>query len=615
MSGLKRLINEMHRRSLWQVLLIYVGGAWACYELIDTITERFNLPEWLPALAAVLFLLGLPFVVATGFVRDVGSPAAARSESESGTLEAETAAARLEAGRRRRLLTWRNAGLSFLAALALWGIVTTGWIVFGRDAEESAAAADRPSVAVLPLENRSGREEDRYFTDGIHDEILTQLTKISGLSVRGRTSVMQYRDSPKTIPQIGEELNARYLMEGGVQRAGETVRVNVQLLDSETDEHVFAETYDRELSLENLLAVQREVALRIADALKATLTAQERQRIEKVPTDNLDAYDYYLRGRHYFYRRTPDDLNLAVEAYGRAIELDTTFAPAYAGLASVYAVSMLFDYRLAPDPYSAARRALAMADAALAFDTDLGEAYAARAYIGTFLWLPFDDVARDARQAIRLTPGSADAHGWYAHLLAREGRIDEAIREDSLAIELDPLAPGRRTGAAGNASLGDRYELALREADRALALVPGLPVAKATKALSLLMLGHADQCVDLNLGPFEALRAICLHAEGEADEAAALIDSLSAMVTSGAFPDSIHGLANPAASIATYYAWIGDGSASLAWLERSVALSPATILFWSVESGLFENVRDDPEFRVGVERLRRELRARVSEGE
>jgi TolB-like protein len=615
MSGLKRLINEMHRRSLWQVLLIYVGGAWACYELIDTITERFNLPEWLPALAAVLFLLGLPFVVATGFVRDVGSPAAARSESESGTLEAETAAARLEAGRRRRLLTWRNAGLSFLAALALWGIVTTGWIVFGRDAEESAAAADRPSVAVLPLENRSGREEDRYFTDGIHDEILTQLTKISGLSVRGRTSVMQYRDSPKTIPQIGEELNARYLMEGGVQRAGETVRVNVQLLDSETDEHVFAETYDRELSLENLLAVQREVALRIADALKATLTAQERQRIEKVPTDNLDAYDYYLRGRHYFYRRTPDDLNLAVEAYGRAIELDTTFAPAYAGLASVYAVSMLFDYRLAPDPYSAARRALAMADAALAFDTDLGEAYAARAYIGTFLWLPFDDVARDARQAIRLTPGSADAHGWYAHLLAREGRIDEAIREDSLAIELDPLAPGRRTGAAGNASLGDRYELALREADRALALVPGLPVAKATKALSLLMLGHADQCVDRNLGPFEALRAICLHAEGEADEAAALIDSLSAMVTSGAFPDSIHGLANPAASIATYYAWIGDGSASLAWLERSVALSPATILFWSVESGLFENVRDDPEFRVGVERLRRELRARVSEGE
>jgi len=614
MSGLKRLINEMHRRSLWQVLLIYVGGAWACYELIDTITERFNLPEWLPALAAVLFLLGLPFVVATGFVREVGSPAAARPGPESRTLEAGTAAARLEAGRRRRLLTWRNAGLSFLAALALWGIVTTGWIVFGRDAEESAAAADRPSVAVLPLENRSGREEDRYFTDGIHDEIVTQLSKISGLSVRGRTSVMQYRDSPKTIPQIGEELNARYLMEGGVQRAGETVRVNVQLLDSETDEHVFAETYDRGLSLENLLAVQREVALRIADALRATLTAQERQRIEKVPTDNLDAYDYYLRGRHYFYRRTPDDLNLAVEAYGRAIELDTTFAPAYAGLASVYAVSMLFDYRLAPDPYSAARRALAMADAALAFDTDLGEAYAARAYIKTFLWLPFDDVARDARQAIRLTPGSADAHGWYAHLLARDGRIDEAIREDSLAIELDPLAPGRRTGAAGNASLGDRYELALREADRALALVPGLPVAKATKALSLLMLGHADQCVDLNLGPFEALRAICLHAEGEADEAAAVIDSLSAMVTSRAFPDSIHGLANPAASIATYYAWIGDGSASLAWLERSVALSPATILFWSVESELFENVRDDPEFRVGVERLRRELRARLSEG-
>ncbi|UCC83989.1 MAG: hypothetical protein JSW46_03375, partial [Gemmatimonadota bacterium] len=190
MNCLTQLITEIHRRSLWQVLLIYVGAAWACFELIDAVTSRLGLPPWLPGLAIVLFLLGLPFVVATALVREVAGLAAARPDADPRIVEAEAAAAGLEARRRRRLLTWRNAGLSILAALALWGVVATGWMLFGRRADEGAPAAERPSVAVLPLVNRSGLEDDVYFTDGIHDEILTQLSKISSLSVRGRTSVM-----------------------------------------------------------------------------------------------------------------------------------------------------------------------------------------------------------------------------------------------------------------------------------------------------------------------------------------------------------------------------------------------------------------------------------------
>ncbi|KPK77470.1 MAG: hypothetical protein AMS25_16885 [Gemmatimonas sp. SM23_52] len=319
------------------MLLIYVGGALVAYQAVQALTEGLGLPQWFPGLAVVLFVIGLPFVVATAFVRETGAPPVPPSEREAEAVVGEEAAtSALPAGRRPQI-TWRNAGLSFVVALAVWGLVATGWMLFGGRADEGAPADERPSVAVLPLANRSGLEEDQYFTDGINDEILTQLSKIGGLSVRARTSVMEYRDRTKNVRQIGEELNARYLMEGGVQRAGETVRINVQLVDAETDEHVFAETYDRELSVENLLAVQREVALRIADALEATLTVQEREQIDKAPTENLEAYDYYLRGLEYSRRRyTEADERITVEMFERATQLDSSFALAYARLSRTH---------------------------------------------------------------------------------------------------------------------------------------------------------------------------------------------------------------------------------------------------------------------------------------
>jgi len=605
MSRLKHLIREAHRRSLWQVLLIYIGAAWACFELIATVSDTMGLPAVLPGLAIVLFLLGLPFVVATACVRE---DVTTRPEEAISGEAGRSADLRKVDGRRRRVLTWRKAGLTFLAALALWGVVATGWLLFGQKAEPAAV---RKSVAVLPFANMSGDPENEYFSDGITDDIITQLSKIADLKVISRTSVMQYKGTQKNIREIGEELDVATLLEGGVRKVGERVRINAQLIDAATDDHLWAEQYDRRLT--DVFEIQSDIAHRIASALQAALTSTERERIQAVPTDNLDAYDYYLRGRYDFHQRTPDGLNRAIAAYERTLELDPAFAPAYAGLASVYAVTMLFDYRVVADPYAAAFRSLNMADAALALDPDLAEAYAARTYIKTFLWVPFEDVASDAQEAIRLEPNSADAHGWYAHLLARERRGDEALREDSIAIGLDPLAPGRRTGFAGNALILDRYELALREADRALALTPDLPVAEATRAIALLMLGRADECVSLQLGPFEGLRALCLHESGEIVEASALVDSLSGTVRAGTFPDSIHGLANPAASIGTYYGWIGDAEASLAWFERSVALSPATVLFWGLESDLLVRFPRDAAFWAGIERLRDDLRRRASE--
>lgn len=188
MFRLKRLIHEIHRHSLWQIVGIYLGGAWLAYEIIQGITEGRGLPEWLPALALVLLVIGLPFVVATAFVHEEAAPAAV----EPSTPEAEAAAvqaqadARREAVGRRRFLTWRNAGLSFLVALAIWGVVAAGLLLVGGYG--AAPADERRSLAVLPFENLSPDPDDAYFADGIHDEIISQLGKIASLKVISRSS-------------------------------------------------------------------------------------------------------------------------------------------------------------------------------------------------------------------------------------------------------------------------------------------------------------------------------------------------------------------------------------------------------------------------------------------
>jgi hypothetical protein len=209
MSSLKRLVVEVHRRSLWQVLLIYVGAGWACFELIDAVTNRLGLPAWLPGLAIVLFLLALPVVVATAFIQDSG-PAATISDPTLIPVDE----ARTEAARRRRFLTWRNAGLSFLVALALWGVVAAGLLSFGGRVEPSV---ERKMLVVLPFENL-GAPEDGYFADGITDAINARLAAISGLGVISRQSAYTYKGSNKTAPEIGDELGVDFILEGTVQR-------------------------------------------------------------------------------------------------------------------------------------------------------------------------------------------------------------------------------------------------------------------------------------------------------------------------------------------------------------------------------------------------------------
>jgi TolB-like protein/DNA-binding winged helix-turn-helix (wHTH) protein/Tfp pilus assembly protein PilF len=306
---------------------------------------------------------------------------------------------------------------------------------------------DNKTIAVLPFNNRSSREEDQFFTDGIHDELLAAIAKVGSMNVISRTSVMEYRDTTKKIPQIAQELGVEYILEGGIQRSGNQVRINMQLIDAASDEHQWAEIYDRELTVANLFAVQSEITKKIAGALQAELTTDEQRRIDARPTDNLQAYELYLRGRYLWQHRGDQNIRHAITLFEQATELDPQFARAWSSLAAthftlpVYSDTPRSEHN--PLAASAARNALAQ-------DDSLAEAYATLGGLADMdgKWAEAETLFL---LAIANEPKDSNAHLWYGEHLFNLGRLDDALEEALIAYQLDPLHPGN------NAFLGWIY--------------------------------------------------------------------------------------------------------------------------------------------------------------
>jgi TolB-like protein/DNA-binding winged helix-turn-helix (wHTH) protein/Tfp pilus assembly protein PilF len=293
------------------------------------------------------------------------------------------------------------------------------------------------SIAVLPFRNRSALAEDAYFVDGIQDDILTHLARLSFLQkVISRTSMEQYRETTKSMRQIGQELGVATILEGGVQRAGGRVRINVQLIDATTDEHLWVETYDRQLTVENIFAIQSEIATAIVDALQATLSAEERERLAAVPTENMKALEYYFLGKDRTEKRTTSALAEAIDYFQAAIDLDPNFALAYAHLA--YAIHRRrATVGLSWDEESPKVKALALK--ALELDDRLGEAYAILGLLDTGWNNPESEAA--FQRGIELNPNSVMAYHSYCARLNILGRHAEALSMCERALELDPLSP------------------------------------------------------------------------------------------------------------------------------------------------------------------------------
>ncbi|MEJ2534913.1 MAG: hypothetical protein P8008_05470 [Gammaproteobacteria bacterium] len=463
----------MKRRNVFRVGIAYAVAAWVLLQLTDVVGEILELPPWGGKLS--LLVLGIGFFIALilAWAYEL-TPDGVKRESE---VQADASITRQTGRKLNTLIIGLMAvAIAYLLVDKFWlqsrlsaGAIadappaapaSTRTAVLADSADgpgsepEAAPATDaRPSIAVLPFDNRSNRDEDRFFTDGIHDDLLTTLAKIGSLKVISRTSVMEYRDTTKKIPEIARELGVDHVLEGGIQRSGDLVRVNVQLIDARTDEHLWAEIYDRQLTAENLFAIQNEISRAVADALRATLTPAESQQLAKKPTENLAAYDAYLRGRQLMPTRTSDSLAEALREFQLAVTLDPGFALAWVGIAETRL--LLFNYA-SGDPGETVAAAEAATRRAIELDPQLGEAYAA---LGSIEEWKEDFGAAEAAylRSLELAPNYATAWHWYFGFLSQfPERLGAAIAASEKARELDPRSSIIRLDAADvYATLGD----------------------------------------------------------------------------------------------------------------------------------------------------------------
>lgn len=292
------------------------------------------------------------------------------------------------------------------------------------------------SIAVLPLENISGDPSQEYFVSGMHETLISELSKISALKVISRTSTIQYKNKKVPLPQIAKELDVKALLEGSVIREGDKIRISVNLINGQTDENIWHQDFDREL--QSILVLYSEVAKKIAEKIKITLTPQDRERLISTPLVNAQAYEYYLVGRHYWNQRTIGGYKQAIESYKRALDLDSNYAPAYAALADCY--NLLGEQGGMPQK-EAGLLSKELIDTALSLDENLAEAHTSKgAWKLNYEW-NWTDAEIEFKRAIELNPGFAIAHQWYGRTLGFVKRFDEALMQLAKAKELDPLSP------------------------------------------------------------------------------------------------------------------------------------------------------------------------------
>jgi TolB-like protein/DNA-binding winged helix-turn-helix (wHTH) protein/Tfp pilus assembly protein PilF len=330
------------------------------------------------------------------------------------------------------------------------------------------------SLAVLPLENLSGDASQDYFSDGMTDELITQLGQISELRVISRTSMMNYRGARKPLPQIARELNVDAMVEGTVLRSGSRVRITAQLILASSDKHLWANSYEGELR--DTLALQSDVARAIAGQIRAKLNPQEDAGLRKARPVNPEAFEAYLKGRYFWNKRTGDGLMKAVEYFNTALEKDSAYAPAYAGLADSYALMGDWEYGVLA-PKEAFPKAKAAATRALQLDDTLGEAHTSLAFcLDVFDWA-WDSAEKEFKRAIELSPDYATAHDWYAWHLIMQGRKTEAIAEMKKAESFDPLSLIVSADMADILLIARLLDESMRQSQRTIEMAPEFPVA------------------------------------------------------------------------------------------------------------------------------------------
>jgi TolB-like protein/Flp pilus assembly protein TadD len=579
------IFTELKRRNVYKVAIAYGVVAWLLIQIATQVFPFFEIPTWAVRLVVLLLVIGFPVALILAWAFELTPEGIKRTED-------------VDVSKSVGPKTGRKLDFLIIGVL-LMVIGIFAYQRFGPQRKTSVIPLELPekSIAVLPFENRSEDKTNAYFADGIQDEILTRLSKIADLKVISRTSTQHYKSAPENLPEIAKQLGVANIVEGSVQKSGDSVRVNVQLIKAANDSHLWADTFDRKLT--DIFSVESEVAKAIADELRARLTGAEKSAIAARPTEDSEAHELYLKGRYFFGKRTGDDLKRAIDYFNQALAKDPNYAPAYAGIADSYV--------LLPDGYSNESstelypKARAAAERALAIDNNLAEAHVS---LGLLHSADFNLNAakREFERALELNPNYATAHYFLGFsVLAPVGQLDQAVAELKRAVELDPFSVIMNANFGLCYFLARRYPEAIAQLHKATELDPNFGQTHVFLGLALELSGDSSAAIGEYEKAYEVEKAHGTGAkdvgsywlayayalQGEREKALQLLRQLEDLARRNGRVFAY--------AFAVVHLRLGQKEEAIDWLERSYRDKELPVSFIKVNPVL-DPLRRDPRF-------------------
>ena len=570
------LFAELQRRKVFKVGGAYLVVAWLAVQAVSIGFPAFDAPPWALRIFILVALLGFPIALVLAWAFDITDQGVQFDASKVGS---------------KRLLSVA----ALLVALAL------GWYFLGQPSfrkGEVGTPVPGKSIAVLPFENLSDDKANEYFAEGVQDEILTRLAKIRELKVISRTSTQKYKSAPDNLRQIAAQLGVANILEGSVQKANDQVRVTVQLINATTDEHLWADTYDRKLT--DIFAVESDIATTIADTLQARLTAAEHAVVSAQPTQNTQAHQLYLQGRFFWNKRTAADLHKSIDYFHQAIAQDAQYAQAYAALALAQVLLPSYDGGAPKEWYPQAENA---AKHALALDGTSSDAHVVLGVIRVLDDFNFSAAQAEFERAIALDPNNATARHWLAFwVFAPLGQSERGIAEMHSALELDPLSLIINKNLGMVHFYGRRYPDAIAQLHKTLELDGAFYPAHGALGEALELSGSSLEAVaeyqkSVALTDDSGQLALLGHIYGvlgKSEDARQIVERLRQRRAQRY---------TEAYDISLVYLGLGDREQALDWLERDYADRDGDALALIRVDPLLDPLHGDPRFEALAEKI------------
>jgi adenylate cyclase len=575
----KNFFVELQRRNVYRVAVAYGVVSWLLVQVATQVFPFFDIPAWAVRMVIVVLLLGFPVALVIAWIYDL---------TPEGLQRTDEIAPRQSLSRH----TGRKMDFAIIGVL-LAVIAFMAWQHFRPG--KSAAGTELPakSIAILPFVDMSQSRDQEYLSDGITEQIIDSLAHIHGLFVVARTTAFSFKNKSGDIRDIGRQLQVTHVLEGSVRRGNGKVRVAAQLINVVTGFHIWSETYDS--TEQDFLSLQSDVAKKVASALQIELRLAETKQLEKTPTSDSEAYNLYLRGQYFLYKRTVDSIQTARGLFEQAVARDPRFALGHSGIADSYI--LLGEYGAIPAA-EAAKRAWPETTATIAIDDHLAAGYISRAMLLTDFEWNWPAAEADFRRALELAPNSAPARHWYALHLAEIGRSEEALRVIEEAQKLDPISPNIRAAKAKIFLMASRYDQAIKQSREALDLQENF-----TPALSVLAWAYA-----LRGQHPEAIAAAEKYAElGAAGGRFELAYLYTIGGNTSELDQLLGGLPVESAQLSAYdkaviYSASGDNASALRWLETAIEQRSLEVVWIRVDPRL-DKLRAEPGFQKLLERV------------